>query len=264
MHRPILQATRCCVMRKSKPHGGVLQDGLIPQRKNEHLANMTATRLLMLPNKRNSPGQCPSLRPHKMGVGFRLLNKLGFVDLFCAFFDAGLCCSQVAAFARRRVIDPRAQTAGHLHAMFFGSRFRASKGHRPARASRRTFACHVFGSRFRASKAAQSRRGKSKIVISPGPPPYPETSERRLHSGAAPVAQGCFEIPLFSGSNPSQSRRIVLFEIVLQPHRLEGTRLRLYTNKPTKFKFIAFILVQQHRKPQALPGLRFRNLHDGR
>ena len=100
-------------------------------------------------------------------------DKLEFIRSITFISRAALYSSSEAAFARRRVIDPRAQTAGHLHAMFFGSRFRASK-------------------------AAQSRRGKSKIVISPGPPPYPETSERRLHSGAAPVAQGCFEIPLLA------------------------------------------------------------------
>ena len=35
-----------------------------------------------------------------------------------------------------------------------------------------------------------------------------------------------------------QSRRIGPFEVSLQPRRLEGTRLRLYTNKPTKIKFV--------------------------
>ena len=74
------------------------------------------------------------------------------------------------------------------------------------------------GGRFRASKAAHSRRGESKMVLSPRSPSFPyELSALRLRCWAARVAEGFSEFPLSAEETLCKFAATFPLRAVLQP-----------------------------------------------
>ena len=144
-----------------------------------------------------------------------------------SFLGCASCCRE-AAFARRRVIDPRAQSRRGLSCATVppvGGRFRASKGHRPARAKLLgLFTRYGFPSGRPLSRVESGAKppGESQRGLSPGPPRASVRLCERLQCGAALVAEGSSEFPLNAEAPLCKIAARAPLRVVLQPHGAGG------------------------------------------